>query len=248
MINKSWNELNVACPIELDRIITYAKEFESRIPNKIEIENLNRCKEDVLLARGCFDSAVVTLIQNLYDIEILQKPEDHLLYSWLIDNLGRYLRKIDDDEFSLIVKLDEPDKERSSVGISRVSSFSTLLQKSFENIIYESILKATNEYNAFKETDKLKKTKRIFLYILFQILQVTLSILGGLTREKSSVKKGVINTVPTTWQGLLSEQGKEIIKKEYANQTGVDVNAIEKDLESLQFDEPFPDEEENDES
>ena len=233
MINKSWNELNQRCPIEIGRIINYAKEFESNIPNKITIENLNKSKEGVLNARANFDSMVVTLTQVLHDKEILKNSRDKILFAWLVDNFGRYMKRLDDEEFNLVVKYDEPGKE-SGVGVSRISAYSKLLITSCDSIIYESLLKATEEYLNFKDTKKLKREPRMFLYILFQILQVTLAVLGGLTREKTgTLKKGAVQTFPVSSESLMGETGQKLIKKEYEKQTGINLDEVEKDLKSF---------------
>jgi hypothetical protein len=222
MINKSWNELNHHCPIDLTRIMDYAQEMESAIPKKINLENLNKSKEDVLSARGSFDLMVVTLIQVLHDRSLLETNEDKILFGLMVDNLGRYLGRLDDEEFDLIIKMDEPDPEKSLVGISRISTYSKLLSISCD-LLYESILKATNEYVSFEGTDKIKKEKRIFLYMIFQILQVTFSVIGGFTREKRSgiSKKGTMQIINPSWQGLLGRGGQDLIKKEYEDRTGV---------------------------
>ena len=232
MIEKHWEQLNEDCPIDLSRIKKYAQEFDSNIPNSITLDNLDECKESILSARGNFDSMITVLIQNLYNREILKEPEDKILFAWLVDNIGRYLKKLDDEEYSLIVKFDEPNKH-NAVGISRISSYSKLLTTSMDSIIYETLLKSTIEYVNFKETNHLKREPRTFLYILFQIFQVTLSILGGLTREKTSQlsKKGVVNNIPTSWQSLMNDRGQERIKEGYKEDTGIDISEFEDDLD-----------------
>lgn len=233
MINKSWSQLENDCPINIERIIAHAKECESFIPNKVNLTNLDKAKEDVLTARGSFDATITTLVQILHDREILKKGEDKILFAWLVDNLGRYLKKLDDEEFNLIIKLDGPGDE-SEVGISRVSSYSKILKTALDSLIYESLLKSTKEYNDFEETDEIKKDKKAFLYILFQVLQVTLSIMGGLTRDKTGMsKRGIVNTIPTSWQSLMSEQGANMVKEGYKEETGVDIDKFDK--KSLDF-------------
>jgi len=235
MINKSWSELNYVCPVDIERIITYAKEFESNLPNKITAKNLDSSKEGVLNARANFDSMVTTLTQVLHNKDILKKKEDKILYAWMVDNFGRYMKRLDDEEFNLIIKFDEP-KGEGRVGVSRISAYSKLLLTSSDSIIYESLLMATNEYNSIKETDELKKEPRAFLYILFQIIQVTLSVLGGITREKAGtpLKKGTIQTFPLSYQSLMGEEGQKVIKKGFKEETGIDLEKFDEDLDSLE--------------
>jgi len=236
MVNKSWSELSHSCPIDISRIEIYAKQFESLLPSKIKKENIDKAKEMVLTARGCFDSMITSLIQILYDRDILKETEDKILFAWLTDNLGRFLKRMDDLEFDLMIKDDEVNG--GSVGISKIASYINLLRTSADSLIYESLLKATNEWKNIKETEEIKKDKRTFLYILFQILHVTLSILGGLTREKTGLtKRGIVQSIPTTWQSLMSPAGQKIIREGYEKDTGIDLSEFEKDISSLSEEE-----------
>lgn len=235
MVNKSWSILVEDCPIDIERIKSYAMELETLLPNKVNLNSLDKAKENVLFARGKFNLMITTLSQVLYDREILKTSQDKILYAWMIDNFGRYLKRLDDAEYNLIVQYDEPTKE-SAVGISRISSYSNLLRTSADSIIYESLLKATKEY---KSLEKDKQDKRTFLYILFQTMQITISILGGLSREKMGGmgKKAMIETIPTSFQSLMSPGGQELIKKGYQEQTGTDISKIEEALKDLEEDE-----------
>jgi len=209
MVEKKWNELIINCPIDIESIVEYGRDFESNIPSKVTIQNIDECKKGVLDARKSFDSIIAALVQNLYNKDILIESEDKILFAWLVDNLGRYLKRLDDEEFQLVIKLDSP--ENSDVGISRVSSYIKILETSIDSIIYESIKKANKEFSQFKETKKLKKTSRAYLYILFHVLQVTLSILGGITREKTGgmTKRGIGG---------------------YKEDTGIDISKFDKEM------------------
>lgn len=234
MITKNWETLNNDCPIDLERIKIYSREFDSNIPNKITMQNLDKSKSAVLDARANFDSMITTLVQVLHNREILKEKQDNILFAWLIDNLGRYMKKLDEEEHNLIIKFDSPDISESEVGIARISAYSKLLVNSCDTIIYESLLKATNEYNGFKDTDKLKKTPRIFLYMLFEVLQVTMAVLGGLTREKTTItKKGMAQGIPLSWGGLISPKGEKFIEEGFKEDTGVDISKFGEDIEEL---------------
>lgn len=229
---KSWSELSHKCPIDISRVERYAKEFETSIPNKIEVSNLNESKDAVLRAKGSLESMITSLIQVLYDREILEKAEDKILFAWLVDNLGRYLKRIDDAEFDLLIKDDTV--AGNEVGISKVATYSNFLRASSDSLVYESLLKATSEWESIE--DSTKKTKRAFLYILFLTLQVTASILGGLSREKTMTKRGIVQTIPTTWQSLMGKRGQQLIRGGYEQETGVDLSDYEEDLNSLDED------------
>lgn len=212
MVTKSWSQLAEDCPIDIERIIIYSKECESYIPVKVTLDNLNESKELVFNARASFNSALVALMQILYDREILKTTEDKIMYAWLTDNLGRYMKRLDDEEFNTVVKNDSPQSD-SLVGISRISSYSKSLKSSVDSVLYESLLKATKEYKSFKVTENIKREPRTFLYIFFQVIQVTLSVLGGLTRETGGInKRGTIQSIPTSWQSLIMPTGQGLIK------------------------------------
>jgi len=215
----SWVDLERDCPIVIDRIIEHSKSFNNYL--YINFDDLNSSKERLLSARGEFDLMITTLIQLLYDDEVLKKDTDRVLFAWLKDDLGRFIKRLDDKENHLIIDFDEPEREKSRVGVSRLSAYAKVLKTASDSIIYESLLKATKEYYNFKPTEELKREPRTFLYILFHVLQITLSILGGLTRETGGVlkKRGIVNTYPSTWQRLMTNQGQEIIKQGYEEET-----------------------------
>lgn len=241
----SWVDLETKCPIPLDRIKKYYEELDSNLPSSIDPNNLNYAKERILEARSNLDSMFTTLIQILYDREILKSSSDKILFAWLVDNLGRYLRKLDEKEDFYIIKFDEPDPKNSRVGISRISAYSKMIRVSADSLIYESLLKSSIEYNELKTP----KDKRTFLYILFQVIQVTMSVIGGMSREESSglSKKGMINTIPTTWQSLMTQSGQNLIKSGYEQDTGNKLpKDLEKDLKELNESKSNEDDEDDD--
>jgi len=227
MVVNSWVDLEAGCPIDITRIVKYAKEFNSQIGIKICKTNLDDVKETLLEARSSLDSMLITLLQLLYDREILIGNEDRVLFEWLKDDFGRFMRKLDETEEFLLIKFDEPDKLRSRVGVARLSSYAKLLRTASDSLIYESLLKSTSEYKNFKETETLKRDKRTFLYILFKVIQITLSIMGGVTREKGALtKKGIVSSYPVSWQSLIGDKGQKIIKKGYEEDIG-DLKGLE---------------------
>lgn len=230
-----WADLEHQCPIDIRRIAKYYHEFDSYTPSQITLDNVEDVKEMLFNARANFDSMVTSLIQSLYDRTILQKPEDNLLFSWLLDNLGRFMKRLDEKEDFYLVKFDDIDRDRSRVGVSRLAAYWKLLKESADSLIFESIVKATVEYDSLIETDSIKKEPRTFLYILFQIVHVTLSIMGALTREQTGMpKKGMVYSVPTTWQSLMSPYGTKLMKEGYKADTGMDIAAFEEELAQLE--------------
>lgn len=254
MINASlsWVDLRENSPIDISRLVGYAQDFNSLVGVRISIHNLNKAKRALLEARGNFDLMITTLQQLLYDRTILKQREDEVLYFWLVDNLGRYLKIVDEKERELVIDYDRPYDEKSNrVGISSLSAYSKILKTSTQSIIYESLLKAIKEYNGFEETGDLKREPRTFLYILFHILQVTLSALGGLTREKTlGFKKGSATTYPTQWQTLMSKTGQKTIRERHKEETGEEIKVplelIDNDGNSVTVIESDEDEEDED--
>lgn len=239
MVLNSWIELQEKCPIDISRMRRYANDYYSLVNVRISLNNLNKAKKNLLEARSNLDAMISSFIQLLYDKEILKEPNDRLLFSLLVDNFGRFLRKIDEQEEELIVKQDEPSG--GLIGISRLSAYAKLLKNVSDSLIYESLLKASKEYEGFKETEKIRKEPRTFLYILFQVLQITLSVMGGITREKTTMKRGVVSSIPTNWQLLMGEKGQDLIKKSYKEEKGDNLIGLE-DLEDLEESDEVEDE------
>jgi len=230
-----WVDLKELCPVNLSRVHKYYQEFHSSLPSKISLEKLNKDKQNLFTARVNLDSVFISLMQLLYNREILEKKEDKVLYALLVDNVQRYLAKLDEKEFDLLIKHDSPNKEDNNVGISRVSAYHKILEGSVDSLIYESLVKSTLEYS---ELEKEQKEKRKFLYIFFQIFNVTMLLMGGITREgNKNSKTGMIKSVPTTWQGMMSDKGGEYIKKSYKEDTGIDVDEFDEMTEEY-FEEP----------
>ena len=237
-----WSDLEGRCPLKISRLIKYSKDFESAIPSKIDT-NFNKMKESLFSARSYLDSMITSVIQMLYDRDILKKEEDKVLYAWLIDNLARFMKRLDENEEHLLIKFDETKEEESRVGVSRLSAYHKMLRTTANSLIFESFVKATDEYLNFKESESIKREPRTFLYILFQILQVTMAVLGSVVRERTiGPKKAVIQTIPTSWQSLMGTQGQGIIGEGYKEDTGMD---LEKIKESIPSDEDLFEEGEN---
>ena len=215
----SWVELRERSPVDISRLVTHANSFNSLVGVRITINNLNRAKKSLIDARAELDLVFTTLQQVLYDREILKGRVDEVLYGWLVDNIGRYQKDIDEKEEELLIKYESSDVKM--VGVGRISSYAKTL-KIAQHMIYESLLKAVSEYDKVVETDEIKKDKRTFLYILFHVLQVTMASVGGLARKGGGAvaKKGQVGTYPTTWQSLISNPGQKQIAEKNKEATG----------------------------
>lgn len=219
----SWVEIVEIAPINFNRVYHYAGDFLSFVSVPIAVQTVNIAKRSLFEARNSLDLMITTLVQLLYDHEILKRPEDAVLYAWLKDDLGRFLQDMDTKEKENLVIFDNINATISKVGIARISGYAKNMNNCYQ-AIFESILKSIKEYYTFEETDVLKRSPRVFLYIFFNVLQVTISVLGSMTRNSQAQhgKKGYVANFPTTmsWQKTLTDEGLKSIRDDYKNQTG----------------------------
>ena len=248
----SWIDLRERSPIDISRLVSHSQGFNAFVGIRISINNLDNAKRSLMDARVKLDLMITSLQQLLYDRTILRGRTDEVLYGWLIDNVGRYLKTLDEKEEDLLIKFDEVNSPIKRVGVSRLSAYAKALKLASESLIYESLSKAISEYENIdengveaKEGVTLRKEPRTFLYILLQVLQVTLSLLGGLAREGKpiGVKKGSVGSFPTTWQSLMTLQGQKDIAKKHEEATGEKV-----EVDSSMIDSSNQNPEENDEN
>jgi len=244
----SWVDLRERSPINIDRLVGHAQRFDSYVSVRISTSNIEKAKRSLMDARCQLDLMITTLQQILYDKSILKGRTDEILYMWLVDNFGRYLGYLDKKETALIITHDSVNDEKSRIGIGRLSAYSKLLKIASQSLIYECLFKAIEEYDKIDEDeqtkrgikgkDLIKKDLRSFLYILFQLVQLTLFSLGGLARDdKSQMKKGMVNNTPISWSSLMRTEGQQRIAKDHKEKTGEEVEVPE-DLPEEETEEP----------
>lgn len=226
----SWVEVVKYSPIDLERVYFYASEFDSKANPPIFLNTLEWAKRKLIEARGSLDMMIQTLIQVLHDRDFIKTSEDGVILMWLKDDLGRFMHFLDTSEKNNLIQYDTPLKSESKVGIARLSAYCKDMNTAYHSV-YEVLLKSIKEYYSFKEDSEKKKVRdeRTFVYILFSVFSLSLSFLGGITRnpDASIGKKGVVATLPSAfsndWNLLSSDRGKEEIKKVYKEQTGHDL-------------------------
>jgi len=218
----SWVDLRERSPVDISRLVSHANSFTALVGVKITNNNLNRAKKSLIDARAELDLVFTTLQQVLYDRDVLKGRIDEVLYGWMVDNMGRYQKSIDEKEEELIIKYESSDVKM--VGVARISAYAKAL-KIAQSMIYESLLKSIDEYEKIVETKEIKKDKRTFLYILFHILQVTMASVGGLARQGTGpmAKKGQVGSYPTTWQSMMSTPGQKQIAEKNKTATGEEI-------------------------
>jgi len=219
-----WSKLKELCPVDISRIVSLHHKFESYLPASVRLDNINECKELVITARGYLDEMISVLIQLLYDKRMLKDREDFMLYSLLMENFARYLKFLDSKEDFYITRMDTSKLDLT--GVSQISAYAKLLRNSVDILIFETLANATKEYLL-----QDKNEPKIFLYIFFQTLHVTLNVVGGITREKVRGKRegSLLTNMPIDYNFLMSDKGKDLIKKSYEEETGL------KDLDDLEF-------------
>lgn len=225
----TWAELRVYCPIEIDRISYYAHQFGSFANVRISSANINKAKRSLLEARAQLDLMLTTLNQLMYNREVLKTRIDEVLMLWLMDNLGRLLKDLDKKEADLLVDYDNPDPDKSRIGISRLSAYAKALKIIYQSVIFETLLKATKEYWGFIETSDLKREPRTFLYIMFHILHITIFSLGSISRLGSGggqpAKKDTSSFYPSSWEGMMKKDGQQKIADNFKKETGEDISS-----------------------
>lgn len=215
----TWVELKEKCPVDINNLISHVKRFKAFSNIKITQRNIYRSKDSLLRARGELELIFTLFQQILYDRDLLKHKTDEVLLAWLIDNIGRYQKALDEREKELITRYDVVTNDKERVGISRLSSYSKHLKLSY-SLIYESLVKSLQEWEQIE--DKNMRTKRTFLYIFFQVFNVTMSSIGGLARmsdSKTFGKKGMASSLPTTWQGLIDRKGQQSIANKHESET-----------------------------
>lgn len=224
MVSMSWVDVRERCPVNIKRLVSHAKLFKAFAGIRIGSDNTNRVKKSLIDARAEIDIIFTSLHQVLYDKRILKGRTDEVLYGWFVDNIGRYLRGLDEKEEELLIKYDTIGSTTDRVGVARLSAYCKAL-KLANSLIYESLLKSIEEYEDINNEDKEEKEPRTFLYILFHVLQITMSSAGGLAREGKStgVKKGQVSSMPSTWQSFISSDGQQKIADKHKADGGDEI-------------------------
>ncbi len=207
MVFNSWVDLKEKCPIDLERLHRYAKDFESRVGININHIGVNNSKTILLEARGDLNNMFNMLIQGLYKKDILEKGEDTIVFHVLSDDFSRYLKSLDEREKDLLISIDDP-RTADMAGVSRLASYQKELRTASDSIIYESIFKASEDYNNLDEKDR---ELRKFFYMLFCITQVKLSVFGGMGREKG---KRIVSSALRGYESMMGQKGQELIGEE----------------------------------
>lgn len=220
MASYSWANLKSFCPIDLSDLDKHITEIELVINTQITLDNLEEQKERLIMASGELEILMTRLLTLLYDHKILKTEVDKAIYSFLKDDVSRYLGMIDEKQNQLLEVFD--GKNDGRVGIGRTSAFKKVIQVSLYGVVYYSLTFSSVEYVNIKETEEIKKDLDTFLRILFLVLSISMSTVGGLPRAKSGggiLSKGHFSS-PTTWRTMFTKEGVDDVKKEYKERYG----------------------------
>ena len=240
----SWVNLENVCPLEISDFISKAKPIADSLDFTPDLTNLDKYKMDLLKTKSDIEVLVGELVSLLRDPELQKSVIDSILYDFLKKDFAGYMAIIDEKQEQ---HLEAHDGEVRA-GVGRTMAFRGVLRVALYGIIYGSLYDASVEYNKLpnefivKERRPVKETKtsidvietketeeemdvteikgkNTFLRILFHILSIKLSVLGGLERRKPAVKR----YSPASWKNTYTKEGKEQLAKVYKEETGQDL-------------------------
>jgi|GEM_PF-5092015 len=155
-------------------------------------------KTQCLNARNYLDSARI-LLRNLVDPEENQFIKEYpKRFNWMLDNLGRIDKKIDEVEVETIEKLDDIErlKEKDYPNSPKIKKYINLLIKCMEHLVIYPLKKSYQYYlKHMKESDK-----ELFLYKVFIELYNSSESLGAISSEKQKTfpRQQIISSTAST--------------------------------------------------
>ena len=200
------------CPVDIWDIEKSIREFY-RLMDYYEDDNSEEIRDRLIKATTILTLSRI-LLKNLILPEDNNYIKDELTsYKWMIDNLNRVDKRLDDCHKSLAelenAKLYGVNIQRSS----RIASYERVLYEIMNHLVYFPLKKAFLRYirfngeleieeNGEKIIKKIKKNEKLYLYFVFCELYHSSEALGGIAREEMkyvpSKGFGVTNTSPST--------------------------------------------------
>lgn len=241
---EDWDDLKKNYPIDLTDLIKYCEEFETLM--SVNLNNIGMAKQRLIQARGKLFLAMNNLYSMFYDRTIFKKTEDLIIFSWLKDDLNRVLAHLESREKESLIDEDSADREKDRVSLSGITAYYTDLITTEEGILYNSLKKAKKEFFESPEEEIIeekidnktaktiiKKDKRKFLYILFLVVSNSVGIFGGLAKEGKVTKRGIVGSLPTTYQSLMATKGQKFIREAYREDIGKEESSNLDDMGDL---------------
>ncbi|MEA3248154.1 MAG: hypothetical protein U9Q73_00435 [Nanoarchaeota archaeon] len=159
MVIMSWVDVKERSPVDISLLISHSQKFNSLVGIKISSANLDNAKKSLIEAKREINLMFISIKHFLSDITILKNETDKIYYGWLDDNIGRYLKKLDEDEQNSLIKFDQLESDITRVGVSRVSFYANSL-KLAHAIIHESFCSSITEYENLQEGERITFPKR----------------------------------------------------------------------------------------
>ena len=242
--NYSWVQLRNICPINIDEIIKQAGEIEVMLNVTIDKDNIDKAKHTLIMASSEIEIMMAKFVSLLYDIDLIKTEIEQAIYDFLRDDLSRYLAIIDEKQNKLVDNYYDGEEK---TGIGRITAFKKVLYTALYGIFYNTLQFASVEYINLPKKDGDEKEIKDFLRVLFLVMAINLSTLGGLTRTKgTSAGRGTQgqNQVGFTHRSIFpsrnqifGEEGDEIIRQEFKHRHGEDLPKITNPFEEHENEE-----------
>jgi|GEM_PF-2815601 hypothetical protein len=242
----SWVNLQNILPIDVPDFISKCTEADTELLYNPDLtKELNNYKKILLGTKSTIEILIDDLSSLLENPDLQKTAYDGYLFDLLKKDISGYYAILDEKQERLI---EAHDGEETS-GVGRTLAFKNILVVALHGIIYGSLYKASKEYNNLDDEFiiKDKKTKRkiittaesteteeeeidvdrkekkdlnAFFRILFHVLSMKLSGMGGLERRRGTSSKGY---QATNWRSLYTNKGKEQVAETYKEETGGEI-------------------------
>lgn len=242
----SWVNLSNILPIDIPEFISRCQEADTELLYNPDLsKELDDYKKTLLGTKSTIEILIDDLSSLLENPDLQKTAYDGYLFDLLKKDISGYYAILDEKQERLIELHD--GETRSGVG--RTLAFKNILVVALHGIIYGSLYKASREYNNLDDTfiikdkkikrktttkeegieteeeeidieRKEKKDLNAFFRILFHVLSMKLSGMGGLERRRGTSSKGY---QATNWRSLYTNKGKEQVAETYKEETGGEI-------------------------
>lgn len=156
--------------------------------------------ERLAIARKHLDNCIILLKNELeperneYIKKINNVEYEH--YKWLISNLGRVSKRIDDNSGIIKELLNESQWDKRVDSPYRINVHKTFMQECMNNLVIYPIIRSYLKFHSFNgkyDGKEIQKDKDLFLYFLFLEVYHSSEFLGALTRESQMGSKNALS-------------------------------------------------------
>ncbi len=193
-------------PIDIDVVIDFSKKFKRKC--SIDLNNLNKSKENLEDAKGLLQMVLSSLMSNLHGLDLMRHDDERAVWGKLNMDINRCLGLLDKREQKLITGREERD-----IGFSQLSAYKNELITAFMIVVVNPLTDAKKEYSKKIEDSKIKNKELAFFYLIYQLMTIACSVIYGQTRVSMSGATGGIahgGKTSSDWNDLY---GKAISKQ-----------------------------------